>query len=514
MQDTLFTSTTLYSALAEIALRTPSASAIVYEGQTIQYKELIDRIDVVADYLNSLGLRQGHSIAAFGQNSPDFAIHYYAAAKLGVVFVPLNFNLTPAEIAYILNHCEAKFLFLDEDATALMIDSSETAMFRSQFRPLRMPVRSEWGVNLIAPSVPEAEHDLIIAYTSGTTGTPKAVVMDHTAQLGAAKALKDFWGLNGNDCTVVAAPLGFLLGLSTATTVGLLNGMKVVIHRRFHPVEVLDSMVKHEVTVYTGVPTMYSMMLEHSEQQDIRYDLSKVRSLICCGAPLADELKKRFEIRFGQKLQNYYGMTECYPLIGKFANDPNPHPETCVGRIAPNASIKIVAADGKECEPGVAGEMLVKAASMLKRYHKDHALTQASLVDGWFKSGDLGSIDAHGHVYITGRIKDIIIRGGANISPVEIESVLQRHPDVQDAAVIGVPDERYGEVPVAFIKSRQGRKALESSLIQHCTVALAKFKVPASIIVCDVLPLGTTGKVDKQALKKQWSTHTISVAMS
>lgn len=514
MQDTTFTSTTLYSALADIALGTPSAPAIVYEGQTIQYSELIERIDVVADYLNSLGLRGGHAIAAFGQNSPDFAIHYYAAAKLGVVFVPLNFNLTPAEIAYILNHCEAKFLFLDDDATALMINSSETAMFRSQFRPLRMPARSEWGVNLIAPSVPEADHDLIIAYTSGTTGTPKAVVMDHNAQLGAAKALKEFWGLNSKDCTVVAAPLGFLLGLSTATTVGLLNGMKVVLHRRFHPAEVLDSMVEHKVTVYTGVPTMYSMMLEYSEQQDITYDLSKVRSLICCGAPLADELKKRFETRFCQRLQNYYGMTECYPLIGKFANDPNPLPEGCVGRIAPNASIRIVASDGKECEPDVAGEMLVKAASMLKRYHKDPALTEASLVDGWFKSGDLGSIDAAGYIYITGRIKDIIIRGGANISPVEIENVLHRHPEVQDAAVIGVSDERYGEVPVAFITRRQGCEALESNLLQHCKVALAKFKVPASIIVCDALPLGSTGKVDKQALKKQWTELNTAVTPS
>lgn len=507
MQDTSFASTTLYSALSEVANRQLSAEAIVYEDRVISYAQLIEQVDLVAAYLSSLGLKSGNSIAAFGQNSPEFVIFYYAAAKLGLVFVPLNFNLTPGEIAYILGHCEAQLLFLDDQATSLITGAPETAGFAQQIKPLRMPHASDFGdaQQLIAP--PKPQHDLIIAYTSGSTGNPKAVVMDHDAQLGAAHALARFWGLTPNDATVVAAPLGFLLGLSTACTVGLLAGMKVVIHRRFHPAEVLESMIKHKVTVYNGVPTMYSMMLEYSEQQEKQFDLSNTRALICSGAPLSDELKARFETRFSQQIQNYYGMTECYPLIGKYADDPVALPEGCVGRIAPGAALLIVDTNGKVCQPGEAGEIWTRAASMLKRYHKDPKLTEASLVDGWFKSGDLGYVDANGYVYLTGRIKDIIIKGGANISPVEVENVIQRHQDVQDAAVIGVTDERYGEVPVAFVVLRKGAELSEDALLQHCRTSLAKFKVPDYIRFRESLPLGKTGKIDKLVLKQQWAAE-------
>ena len=257
---------------------------------------------------------------------------------------------------------------------------------------------------------------------------------------------------------------------------------------------------------------MYSMMLEYSEQQGKNFDLSGVRALISSGAPMSDELLKRFASKFGQSLQNYYGMTECYPLIGRYATDPVPLPHGAVGKIVPGAVITAVTPDGKPCAVRQEGEFLVKAPSMMTRYHKDPKLTSSVVDQGWFKTGDLGYIDEQGYVFITGRIKDVIIKGGANISPLEVENTLMNHPDVTSAAVIGVPDKIYGETPVAYVVRRPGSSLDEEAAIAHATAHLAKFKIPSAIYLCEELPLGKTGKVDKTALRKEWENAHAAIA--
>ncbi|MGM3216503.1 class I adenylate-forming enzyme family protein [Pseudomonas sp. PhalM4] len=508
MRQTTFTAGTLYSALKQAAEPRSEASALVHDDRVITYANLIQQIDLVASYLHGLGLRQGETIAAFSQNRPEFAIYFYAAAKLGLVFVPLNFNLTETEITYVLQHCEAKYLFWDEAAAAAMKVNVPGVKFESMCVPNPDSVTGESPCD----SRINPDSDLVIAYTSGSTGNPKAVAISHRSTLNAARSLIELWDLSDTDTTIVATPLGFLLGLSTATTVSLLAGMKVVIHRRFHPAEVLEAFITHKATIYTGVPTMYSMMLEYSEQQGKHFDLKGMRALISCGAPMPDELVKRFESKFGQSLQNYYGMTECYPLIGKYATDSVPLPHGAVGKVAPGAVISTVAADGKPCAPLQEGEFLVKAPSVMSRYHKDPALTQSVIQDGWFKTGDLGYIDEQGYVFITGRIKDVIIKGGANISPLEVENTLMSHPDVSSAAVIGVPDKIYGETPVAYVVKRPGSSLDEQAAIAHATAHLAKFKIPSAVIFCEELPLGKTGKVDKAALRKEWENSHIATA--
>ncbi|WP_223596691.1 class I adenylate-forming enzyme family protein [Pseudomonas sp. A-R-19] len=500
MSEQPFTAPTLYGALSQSAMARPDSIALIYEGESITYAELMRRVDSVAEYLHGLGLRGGQTIAAFSQNRPEFVIFFYAAAKLGIVFVPLNFNLTALEVTYVLNHCEAKYLFRD-DAAAASMDLDVPSV---QLETLCIPEVSSEPASLPRDVDVDADSDVVIAYTSGSTGNPKAVAISHRATLNAALSLIELWGLSDKDTTVVAAPLGFLLGLSTATTVGLLAGMKVVINRRFHPAEVLDAFIEHQATIYNGVPTMFSMMLEYSEQQGKDYDLSGVRALICSGAPMPDELLNRFARRFQKPLQNYYGMTECYPLIGKYASDAVPFPSGAVGRIAPGANISVVGPQGQSCAPGEEGELLAQAPSTLTRYHKDPDLTQLAFTNGWFKTGDLGYIDERGYVFITGRLKEIIIRGGANISPVEVENTLLRHPEVVAAAVLGVPDKTYGEVPVAYVVRRAGSELSEASVITHAEKELAKFKVPAAITFCPELPLGKTGKVDKAQLRKLW----------
>uniref|UniRef100_UPI003F499C17 class I adenylate-forming enzyme family protein n=1 Tax=Ensifer adhaerens TaxID=106592 RepID=UPI003F499C17 len=493
-------STTIYQALQAVSRAQPDNVAIVFGEQSITYRELVQRIDGVALKLQAFGISRGDAVAVFSQNRPEFVFCYFAVAKLGSVFVPLNFNLTMSEVEYVLGHSAAKILFHDDRVASLQELSLPTS-FRHRIAELSELSTEE-------PPAPQAavdlDDDLLIAYTSGSTGQPKAVVLSNRAQLNAAASFKELFALSPGDTTVLGAPLGFLLGLSTISMVSLLAGAKVVMNLRFHPGEILDALVKHQATLFHGVPTMFSMMLEYAEQHNARYDLSSMRALICSGSPLLDELRNRFTQRFGKDLQNYFGMTECYPVFGRRSDDPEEPPRGSVGKVAPGAAVRVLDEEGKECPTGSHGELLIRAPSMIKRYHKDPELTLASHIDGWFKTGDIGYVDEWGYVYITGRIKDLIRRGGANVAPVEIENVLLKHPDVLDAAVIGVPDRIFAEVPVAYIVKKGGSTLTPEEITVFASGTLAKFKLPAAVYFASELPLGKTGKVDKMALRNLW----------
>lgn len=494
------TNSTIYQALREVSKRQPDKVALIFNGREYTYDELVKRIDGVADKLAVLGISKGDAVAVFSQNRPEFLFCYFATAKLGGIFVPLNFNLKTAEVEYILDHSEAKLLFHDEHVADLKaLNLPEGTSHRIE------DLADLSGVDSSAGQVDiDIDEDLLIAYTSGSTGQPKAVALSNRAQLNAAASFKEMFGLSPVDTTVLGAPLGFLLGLSTISMVSLLAGAKVVVNRRFHPAEILDALIKHKATLFHGVPTMFSMMLEYAEQQNARYDLSQMRALICSGSPLLDELRKRFKDRFGKDLQNYFGMTECYPVFGRRSDDPVEPPGGSVGKLAPGAAVRVLDENGRDCPKGTHGELLLKAPSMVKRYHKDPELTAAAYADGWFKTGDIGYEDEQGYVYITGRIKDLIRRGGANVAPVEIENVLLKHPDVLSAAVVGVPDRIFAEVPVAYVVKKGDSPLTGEELIAFASQSLAKFKLPTTVYFEAELPLGKTGKIDKKALRAIW----------
>jgi long-chain acyl-CoA synthetase len=249
---------------------------------------------------------------------------------------------------------------------------------------------------------------------------------------------------------------------------------------------------------------MFSMMLEYCEQRELSFDLSGMRKLICAGAPLSEEMVRRFEVKFSKALENYYALTECTPVFGRYFDDHIALPAGSIGRAAPGAVVKVLRPDGSECGVQEDGELLVRAAATMKRYLKNPKMTEASLSDGLFRTGDLVRYDESGFFYITGRIKEIIIRGGANISPSEVEKVLVAHPGVQDAAVIGVADRIFGEVPVAVVVRRHGSEVSQDELIGHVESLLSDFKVPRTIFFETELPQGKTGKTDKKALKERF----------
>jgi long-chain acyl-CoA synthetase len=490
---------TVYQALVAAAQAQPDRTAIVFETEIVSYAALIARIEAVARHLSARGIGKGSAFAAYSPNRPELMYCYYAAARLGAVFVPVNPNLTPSEVAHTYVHSGAVMLFYD-DSVAELAKAAVPYGVLYAMDVLCAPPPAQAKL----PEVEvKAEDEFLIIYTSGTTGTPKAIVLDHAAQNGAPCALAEMWGVTDQDTTVVALPLGYLYGLSTAAAVGLQTGGTVVILRRFHPRDVLEALVKHRASVYHGVPTMFSMMLEYCEHRDLSFDLSHVRVLVAAGAPLSLETRQRFDARFGTALQNYYAMTESTPVFGKLARDPRPLPEGAVGRAAPGLQVRIVRPDGSDCAEGEEGEVLVRAAATMRRYLKAPEQTAAAFKDDLFRTGDLGRRDGDGNYFITGRIKEIIIRGGANISPAEVEAALAKHEAVQDVAVVGAPDRIFGEVPVAFVVLRAGQKASSEALEALAARTLSDFKVPKRYIFEPALPIGKTGKVDKAALARR-----------
>lgn len=490
----------VYAALQDITARNSGKAAMTFEGRTLDFAAFLSKVDNTARHFRRAGIGRGDAVAMYGRNAPETMFGYYAAARLGAVFVPVNAALTAGEVGYTVEHSGAKTVFYD-DTVAETAHAAVPAEALLHIDTLAAPLLQDASEDAAVVAV---DDDFLIIYTSGTTGLPKAVVLTHGGQADAARSLAGMWGIGPSDTVLVALPLGFLYGLSTGCAVALQAGAHVALLPRFHPRDVLEGFVRWRADVFQGVPTMFSMMLEFSEQQGARFDLSFMRALISAGAPLGRDLRERFTERFGKRIDNYYAMTEVTPIFGAFHDDPRPVPEAAIGRAAPMAEVSIVRPDGSPCAAGEAGEFLVRGASMLKCYYKDPEQTSKAMCGDFFRSGDLGYRDADGFYYISGRIKDIIIRGGANISPPEVEAAMTSHPAVQEAAVIGVADRIHGEVPVAFVIFRPGRSASPEELSAHAAGALAAFKVPQAILVETVFPLGKTGKVDKSALRKRW----------
>ncbi|MGF7159509.1 long-chain acyl-CoA synthetase [Rhodoligotrophos appendicifer] len=489
------------SRLQAVAEGTPDRIALRTSAKSLTYGAVVRQSTALAATLANRGVQAGQPLVVLCENSIEIMLFYYAAARLGAVFVPVNQSLSAPEVRFILDHSGASVLYHDEalaDVAAVAVEASQRCLISTLFAKLDETTRTP------APERNLDHGDFLVIYTSGSTGIPKAVVFDQAAESAGNDMLAELWGLSPQDVTLVALPMGFLYGLSTAAAAALQAGGEVVILRRFHPGEVLGALQHAGVTLFHGVPTMFAMLLEYAEQNDLDVDLSGLRLLICAGAPLSEELRQRFASRFHKEIDDYYALTEVRPIFGRPWTDRDPVPKGSLGKLAPRVEARVVDGEGRDVAAGAQGELLVRAPSMLKRYHNDEAQTRAALRDGWFKTGDLSRRDAQGYYFLTGRIKDIIIRGGANIAPVEIEEILNSHEAVLTAAVIGVPDAKYGEVPVAYVILRGQAFVTGEDLRRSCAEHLAEFKVPAQIVLLDSLPLGSTGKVDKKALKQMW----------
>ncbi len=485
--------------------RSPNVPAIICGDQTVTYGELADTADKIAALLASHGVERGDAVAYFGENSPDFIGTLFAAASLGAVFVPINTRLAGPEIAHILGDCGAQVLIHDLEIS----DRLEGIGAECEVEVM-IPVGMEPGClrELGSSFEPRRDHTptsladpAAIIYTSGTTGRPKGAVLTHGNLTWVSINCIIDYDVSSTDVALMISPLFHVASLGMGALPTVLKGGTMVLERRFEPGVALAHIERHGVTMLSGVPTTFQMLCEHPDWDST--DLSSLQKLTCGGSPAPMRVIEAFErrdLRFSQG----YGMTEASPGVTALSSSMTREKQGSVGLPHFFTHLRVAGTDGAEAPVGVVGEIQISGPNVTPGYHGlPDADAAAFTSDGWFRSGDLGYQDEDGYLFISGREKDMIISGGENIYPAEVETLILEDEAVTAAAVVAVPDERWGEVPWAVITVVDGAAVTPENVRSRLEGRLARYKVPKRVIIRDELPRTALGKVRKVELR-QW----------
>ncbi|MGB9226890.1 o-succinylbenzoate--CoA ligase [Mycobacterium sp.] len=470
------------------AKQDPSGPSIADDDTNLTNAEFLDTIARAAAVLQAHGVSAGDVVAVMLPNTASFAVALFAAWRLGAAVTPLNPGLAAGEITYQVTDAAARVLIVDDPLVvevpeASVVSTSELASGQSQLEG--------------SAQVPDDALALLI-YTSGTTGRPKGVMLDH-ANLNAMCAMViETFSLGGTDHSLLILPLFHVNGIVAGTLSPLLAGGRVTVAGRFSPKQFWNRIEQSRATYFSAVPTIYTMLA--NLPAEITPDTSSVRFAVCGAAPASVELLDKFESRYGIPIIEGYGLSE-----GTCASTVNPlngarKPGT-VGPPLPGQTIRIVDANGNPVAEGEAGEVLIQGPNVMRGYLNRPEETEQTLVDGWLHTGDLGRLDEDGYLILVDRAKDMIIRGGENIYPKEIETVVYQLPEVAEAAVVGRPNPLYGEEPELFVSLTSGSTLDPAQIHAHLTRELAKYKVPVEITVLNELPKNPVGKIDKRSLR-------------
>ncbi|MET7690478.1 AMP-binding protein [Streptomyces sp. NPDC005483] len=466
----------------------PEGAAVSDGRQALTNVQLLRRVQAAARHLQDLGIGPGDVVALKLTNRVEFVLLLFAAWRLGATITPVNPGMTDVEVARQLKDSGARLLVVEDgaavapDGLALLAvgDLHEDAEGSDQ-----------------APYADSSALALLI-YTSGTTGVPKGVMLDHANIDAMAEMGRQSLSVGPTDRCLLILPLFHVNGIVVSILVPLLAGASVAIADRFSPETFFDVVERERPTFFSAVPTIYSMLAALPD--DVRPDTSSLRFGVCGAAPASAELLTRFETRYGFPLVEGYGLSE--GTCGSTINPVDgPRRAGTVGLPFPGQEIRIVGADGVEMAPGVDGEVVVRGANVMRGYLGRPDETAKVIVDGWLHTGDVGHLDADGYLTLVGRSKDMIIRGGENIYPKEIEDVLAGDPSVLEAAVIGVPDEKWGEVVVAYVQPRPGSAVDSEALKALCARSLTGYKRPTAYFVVEAIPKNAVGKIDKTSLR-------------
>jgi long-chain acyl-CoA synthetase len=502
----------------------PDREAIVCGPARLTYARLDAMAACVAGALRALGIRPGDHVALSCPNTPHFPVAYFGILKAGAAVVPLNVLLKPREIAHHLRDSAARAYLCFEGTAELpmarmgreafdAVEECERFVVMTSDPAAPSPVDGAPTLAALMAAAPATfetvlrapDDTAVVLYTSGTTGKPKGAEMTHANMLLNAMTARDMFlpvlGIEPSTALAVL-PLFHSFGQTCVMNAHLIQGNRVVLLPRFEPASVLATMVAERVNAFSGVPTMFWSLLRHVEEHgiDTAPIAAHLRGCSSGGAPIPVEILLAFDARFGVETLEGYGLSETAP-VATFNQAGRPRKPGSVGPAVWGCEVRVVDADDREVPRGALGEVVIRGHNVMKGYFRKPDVNAEVLRGGWFHSGDVGRMDDDGYLYIADRLKDMIIRGGLNVYPREIEEVLQTHPDVSLSAVIGVPHEEHGEEVKAFVIRRPGASLTEADLIAWARETMAAFKYPRTVEFVDALPMTATGKVLKRELR-------------
>lgn len=486
----------------------PERTAVIFEGKEQCYGEFADRVRRQATLLRDGGVCVGDRVGYLGFNHPALLETLFAAQALGAIFVPLNFRLTAKELTFIINDAGIHTLVADDALQGVLAPAREELCCKAYFssesdtdgwRHLSTEVA---GAEPLAAAVSVDQHDVaIIMYTSGTTGLPKGAMLTHGNivwnNVNAALA----FGGSRDDVILTVAPLFHIGGLNVMTLSSFNTGSTLVLMRNFDAGEVLENIQKYRVSHMFGAPAMFLFMAQQPQFADT--DLTSVKTLICGAAPVPESLIQTYGARDVPFCQGY-GLTETAPFSSFLTPEWGIAKLGSAGQPPLYSDTRIVDNDNREVAPGERGEICLRGPNIMKGYwNRPDATAEAIDAEGWFHSGDVGYVDEDGFLFICDRLKDMVISGGENVYPAEVEGALYKHESIVEVAVIGLPDERWGEAVTAIVALQEGHELTLEELREFAEPLLARYKLPLRLHVVDALPRNPAGKVLKFVLKEQ-----------
>jgi fatty-acyl-CoA synthase len=533
--------TTIGQLVDLVADQFGDSTALVYHklGIHMNYRQFRDHCNAVAKGFMALGVEKGEKVAIWANNVPQWVLTQFGTGKMGAVMVTVNTNYRSFELEYLMKQSDATTLLLiggvrSEDEYLKVVDEVCPELRHSRPGQLvceklpklknvvflgetRHPGMFTWDellalgatvddTDLTARQDSLAPDDVInMQYTSGTTGFPKGVQLSHTNLIGNARSMAECMRLTCRDTLCIPVPFFHCFGCVIGTLCSVVSATAMAPVVAFNPVDVLETIQASRCTAVHGVPTMFIAELE--EMKNRAYDTASLRTGVMAGSPCPIEVMKQVVSTMGAgEMTIVYGQTEASPGVTQTRPEDSLELRvTTVGRALPNVEVTIVdPSSGREVPPGVQGELCTRGYHVMKGYYKNPQAT-AEVIDpeGWLHTGDLATMDENGYCKITGRIKDMIIRGGENIYPREIEEFLYTHPDIKDVQVVGVPSRKYGEEVVAFVQVKNGLALTGEALRDFCQDKIAFHKIPAFFLFVDQYPTTASGKIQKYKLRQE-----------
>jgi acyl-CoA synthetase (AMP-forming)/AMP-acid ligase II len=492
------------------ARRTPDKPLAVFGDDVVTYGGMVDRAAALAAGLHERGVGAGDVVGLLSYNSNEFLTTIFGANHLGAVAMPVNWRLAAAELAYILEHSQARALVCDVE----LLDLANDALDRLEGHLIRVCVTAEpvggWErfADLGDGSSPAARVEVDgddlhrLMYTSGTTGRPKGVMITHANLAWKNYAHIAEFGFTADDVGLACGPLYHVGALDLTTTTMIAVGATTIVHRTFDAQDVVDEIERSRVTCVWSAPAMVRAILEVPGVEE--RDLSSVRVIIAGGEkmpiPFIERLRRTFPSAW---FADAYGLTETVSGDTFLDRDSTVSKLGSCGRPCLYLDLAIWDDQGAPVPPGERGEVVLRGPKVFKGYWRDPDATAKAFTGGWFHTGDVGVVDEDGYLYIVDRLKDMIVSGGENIASSEVERALYEYGSVVEVAVVGRPDDRWGEVPVAYVVLSAGATTTPDELIEHCRAQLARFKVPKDVVLIEALPRNPSGKVLKRELRDQ-----------